>query len=133
MKRIEEMDEAASISKSSVAKREPSTLDLIQHKNVTMSLLCMTVYLSAMTFQSTIMNPMLTTIYDLPPSKSSLVFTISALAFVLGAPLTHFLRKRKIVSRRTIIYVGLFLMGFAMIVRTGDIFGQARIGWVYSS
>jgi hypothetical protein len=88
LKRIEEMDEAASSAKSSVAKREPDTLELIQYRNVAMSLFCMTVYLSAMTFQSTIMNPMLTTIYDLPPSKSSLIFTISAVSFVLGAPIT---------------------------------------------
>lgn len=79
------------------------------------------------------MNPMLITIYEMPIEKSSLVFVISAFAFIASTPITFILRKKKYVSRRTIIYTGLFLMGFAMIVRTGDLFGKKKIGWVYAS
>lgn len=76
---------------------------------------------------------MLSSIYGLETEISSLFFTISALSFVFGTPITFQLRKRKLASRRSIIYVALSLMGLAMIIRTGNLRGNEVIHWVYTS
>ena len=74
---------------------------------------------------------MLAEIYNLTPEKASLIFTITGIAFILTTPVAFQLRSRKIVRRRTIMFIALMMMASAMIMRTGDIRGEAHIAWVY--
>ncbi len=94
-------------------------------------MLCLVTFTAAFLYQSTILNPMLYEIYTLEPEKSSLFFTLSAVAFVVTTPVAFQLRSRKIARRRPIMYFALLLMASAMIMRTGDLKGEAHIVWVY--
>ena len=96
-----------------------------------MAMLCLVVYTAVFLYQSTIMNPMLYEIYKLEPEKSSLFFTLAGVAFIITTPVAFQLRSRKIMRRRTIMFLALMMMSSAMIMRTGDIKGEAHIVWVY--
>ena len=52
-------------------------------------------------YQAGIVNPMLNDLYDLPPEKSSLFYTISGFAFFLACPVAFLLRKGDYVNRRS--------------------------------
>ena len=77
------------------------------------------------------MNPMLNEIYKLEPEKSSLFYTLAGVAFSITTPLAFQLRSRKIMRRRPIMFLALIMMSAAMIMRTGDIKGEAHIAWAY--
>jgi predicted MFS family arabinose efflux permease len=82
-------------------------------------------------YQSTLTNPMLSEIYGLEPEMSSLFYMIAGVGFIIFTPIAFQLRSRKIMLRRSIIFMALCVMGFAMIIRTGDLRGKAKIYWVY--
>lgn len=98
-----------------------------------MSFGCMTFLNAAMMFQTTIMNPMLNTLYGFDPELSSLFFTIGAVSFIFGTPIAFQLRKRKLFSRRMIIFCSQTCFGASMIMRSGNLTGNAIIHWVYTS
>lgn len=77
------------------------------------------------------MNPMLSSIYELDVEISSLFITISGVAYVIFMPLAPMLRTRKIMRRRVIMFSSLVLMGFACVMRTGNLKGEQHIYWVY--
>lgn len=113
--------------------REPTTWELLKHKNVAMAFGFGVVFQLSISFQASLMNPMLEDYYKLEPEVSSLFFTISAVCFVFGTPITFFLRSRKLASRRSIMCGALVLMAIANIIRTGDLRGNEIIAWVYVS
>ncbi len=87
--------------------------------------------MTAFYYQSTIINPMLVDLYELDVEKSSLLYTLSGVAFIIAAPVAFQLRSRKIMKRRVIIYFAMFLTSFALIIRTGNLLGNEKIYWVY--
>jgi hypothetical protein len=64
---------------------------------------------------------MLLEIYGLEAEVSSLFYTISGVAFVLCTPIAFMLRSKRIMRRRSIMMLGMVMMGVSSIVRTGDL------------
>jgi hypothetical protein len=81
----------------------------MRYKEFNFAMICMVVFTASFLYQSTIMNPMLYEMYKLEPEKSSLFYTIAALAFVIGTPVAFFLRSRKIMKRRSIMFTALVI------------------------
>lgn len=106
-------------------------MDLLKYPEFALSIGCMVCWTAAFLYQSTIMNPMLSTIYELEPEKSSLFYTLAGVAFLITTPVAFLLRSKKLAKRRTIMFWALFFMGVGMIIRTGDLRGEAMIYWVY--
>jgi hypothetical protein len=71
---------------------------------------------------------MLVTIYDLEPSKSTLVYVGASLGFILATPIAGILMSRKLVNRRLITYAGFWLIIVGMVIRTGDFGDEPMLG-----
>lgn len=107
------------------------TSDMIKYPTFCFAMGCMLCWTAAFLYQSTIMNPMLSEIYNLEPAKSSLFYTIAGVSFLFTTPVAFLLRTKNIAKRRTIMFWALFMMGVGMIVRTGNLRGNDKIYWVY--
>ena len=108
-----------------------STRDMLKYNDFKYAMACMVLWTAAFLYQSTIMNPMLEKVYELEPEKSSLFYTLAGVAFLVATPVAFLLRSKNLAKRRTIMFWSLFGMGIGMIVRTGDLRGEAMIYWVY--
>lgn len=102
------------------------------YKEFNCAMMCMIMITGCFVYQSTIMNPMLNEIHHIEPETSSLFFTIGAVTFLVGTPVAFQLMKRKIATRRTIIFTGLVLMGLGLVFRTGNMRGTDVIHFVYT-
>jgi predicted MFS family arabinose efflux permease len=96
-------------------------------------MLSLTFWTSTTLFSMTIMNPMLSDIYGIEPEKSSLLFTLSGVAFLCSTPIAFALRSRKLAKRRAIIFFAQIVMGVACILRTGNLLGEMNLWLVYIS
>ena len=96
-------------------------------------MLSLTFWTSTTLFSMTIMNPMLSDIYGIEPEKSSLLFTLSGVAFLCSTPIAFTLRSRKLAKRRAIIFFAQIVMGAACILRTGNLLGEMNLWLVYIS
>ena len=63
---------------------------------------------------------MLEDIYEMEPSKSTLIYVGASFGFILATPIAGFMMKRNLVSRRAIAYTGYLLVSIGMVIRTGD-------------
>lgn len=63
---------------------------------------------------------MLSEIYDLEVSVSTLVYIVASISFILATPIAGYLIKGNLVPRRLIAYFGFLCLALAMIIRTGD-------------
>jgi MFS family permease len=112
-------------------KKDIKMFDLLSYKDFTFALLCMVVWTASFMYQSTLINPMLTSIYDIKVELSSMFFTISGIAFILATPIAFILRTKRLMRRRVIMYCALTLMGIACVVRTGNITGNKNLYWCW--
>jgi hypothetical protein len=72
---------------------------------------------------------MLTEIYDLDTSKSTLVYIGASFGFIFGTPIAGITLKNNLLSRRKLAYVGYNVLALGMIIRTGD-FGNYPKLWM---
>ena len=98
-----------------------------------MALGCMAAFQGALLFGGSIMNPMINTKYELSPEISSLFFTTATVAFIITAPITFKLREKQILTRRQVMYLGLFLISLSSLTRPGDLIGDPFVHIVYVS
>jgi MFS family permease len=63
--------------------------------------------------------------------KSSLFYTLAGVAFLISTPIAFQLRSRKLMARRAILVMGMWLMGFSMIIRTGNLKQKENLWMVY--
>lgn len=83
----------------------------------------------ALAYQSSALNLMLTEIYDLDTSKSTLVYIGASFGFIFGTPIAGLTIKNNLLSRRRLAYVGYNVLAVGMIIRTGD-FGNYPKLWM---
>jgi predicted MFS family arabinose efflux permease len=69
------------------APKKIATFELLQEIPFTMAMICMIVWQAAFLYQATILNPMLEELYGMVPEKSSLVYTLGGVAFIITTPL----------------------------------------------
>ena len=74
---------------------------------------------------------MLTQIHFLEIEKSTLLYLITGVSYLLATPIAILLRTRQIIKRRVLIIIAFIIMGGGMIIRTGEFYGQVIIYWVY--
>ena len=72
-------------------------------------------------YWGSILNPMLLTYYGMPPEKSTLIFLSSAPCYILFAPLAFKLLEKKLIRRRTLIYLVMSFWGVLCIFATGNL------------
>lgn len=96
-----------------------------------MASLCMIIWKVGFLYESTLLNPMLIEFYKMDIEKSSFFYTLGSISFLLSTPISFQLRKRKLISRRSILVIGLALMGFSMIIMTGNLTGNLNLWMVY--
>lgn len=96
-----------------------------------MANLCMIIWKVGFLYESTLLNPMLIEFYKMDIEKSSFFYTLGSISFLLSTPISFQLRKRKLISRRSILVIGLALMGFSMIIMTGNLTGNLNLWMVY--
>lgn len=93
----------------------------MQDRYFLMAILCMVTWTGGFLYVSTILNPMLLEYYKMETEKSSLFYTLAGVAFLISTPIAFQLRSRKLMARRAILVMGMWLMGFSMIIRTGNL------------
>ena len=52
----------------------------------TCALLSMVMFTASFMYQSTILNPMLSSVYEMEPEKSSLLYTLAGVSFFITTP-----------------------------------------------
>lgn len=103
-----------------VVKREIRAMDLFRIKEFVFAMLCMVFYNAMFLYVTTILNPMLREVHNLDTEASTLFYVLSGISFLMTTPIAFYLRSRKIMKRRVIMFVALCIMGLGMIIRTGD-------------
>ena len=74
---------------------------------------------------------MLSEYYNIKVEFSSLVYTVSAVGFLVATPFIYVVRTRDIIKRRMMITIGLAIVSIAMAVRTGELLGKHNLWMVY--
>lgn len=85
------------------------------------------VFMSSFYYSSTLVNPMLSTYYEITTEKSLLIFSTAAIGFLIGSLTIMYLMKHDVVRRRFALIFGLCVIGLGMIVRTGNLAGGHQI------
>jgi hypothetical protein len=60
-----------------------------------------------------------------------LIYTLAAVGFLVATPFIFIVRSRQLIKRRVLIYMGLVIMGIAMVSRTGNLLGKENVWMVY--
>ncbi len=74
---------------------------------------------------------MLAEYYNIKTEFSSLVYTVSAIGFLVATPFIYIVRTRELIKRRLMISIGLVMVGIAMSIRTGELLGKHNLWMVY--
>jgi hypothetical protein len=72
---------------------------------------------------------MLIDIYNLEPAISTLVYVTASFGFVIATPVAGVVMKKKLMTRRGLVYLGYNLIATGMVMRTGD-FGDSPKLWM---
>ncbi len=56
---------------------------------------------------------------------------LATAGFVIATPFTFYVRSRKLIKRRNLIYAGLSFISIAMIMRTGNLLGREKQWMIY--
>ncbi len=71
---------------SFIEHKKINEVSFMYERNFAFAALSFTGLFASIYYQSTILNPMVSTTYGFKPEFSSLIYTIGAVGFVLGAP-----------------------------------------------
>lgn len=71
--------------------------------------------------------------YGLTISQATLYSTISTALLILSTPIAGFILKKDLLSRRTVLYAGLTILGISNVFRSGDFGKNSPNFWIWFS